>query len=157
MPVVESIPDPDAIHRQIDFPLMYGKAQELIWVSVFAFPEGQSESAVWGKYAPTDERVHQIGRERIAAKQQLRPEYRYIGFISSTAAAIRKICTAAGHGFSVEHSPAEGIHHAEIFYKPANNRAAKQLTKNEKVELKAALRSAFGDVTRDPLRALDLS
>jgi hypothetical protein len=149
MPAAEHIPDEDAIYRLIDYPRMYVDSKELIWGQVFQFPSNApAESVVWGKYAPTPEDVHRLGLEREKGVHERKPGtgMRYVGFIPSTAGAVRAICTRPGHGFSVVHEPREGIHHAEISYKPAGERCLDQLRKNEKNELKLALRKAFGDL-----------
>jgi hypothetical protein len=140
-PSVELIRDEDAIYRQLDFPRMYNDAKEMIWENIFQFPNGEPESLVWSKYAATADEVHRIGCNREARTRQRVPDMRYIGFISSTAAAVRAIKTRPGHGFSVIHAPGEGIHHAEVSYLSA---AGAKLTKNEKSELKLALRQVFG-------------
>jgi hypothetical protein len=146
MALVEHIPDEDAIYRQIDFPRMYDDAKHMIWENIFQFPGGAPESVVWGKYAPTSEDVHRLGFEREAKTRERNPAARYIGFIFSTAGAIRAITTQPGHGFSVSHAPSEGIHHAEISYRPATGQHPGQLKRSEKNELKLALRMAFGDL-----------
>ena len=145
MPIVENIPDEDAIYRQVDFPRMYDDSIGLIWDQIFQFPSGEPESVVWSKYAPTPEDVHRLGIEREKRARERRPEMRYIGFIPSTAGVIRAICTSRGHGFSVVHAPREGIHHAEISYRPAG-----ELKRSERNELKLSLRKAFGDLVTRP-------
>ena len=146
MGLVEQIPDEDAIYRQIDFPRMYDDAKHMIWENIFQFAGGRPESVVWGKYAPTPEDVHRFGRAREAKTRERNPDMRYVGFISSTAGVIRAIATRPGHGFLVAHAPSEGIHHAEISYKPAADQRPDQLKRNEKNELKLALRRAFGEL-----------
>ncbi|HEV7911377.1 MAG TPA: hypothetical protein VGP28_09915 [Methylocella sp.] len=141
MPIVEPIPDEDAIHRQIDFPRMYNDAKEMIWQNVFLFPQGEPESVVWGKYAPTADDVHRSGCNREATTRKRNPDMRYVGFISSTAGTVRAIRTRPGHGFSVVHEPTEGIHHAMVSYLSAAGTALKP---SEKSELKFALSQAFG-------------
>lgn len=146
MPLVEPIPDQDGIHRQVDFPRMYNDAREMIWDNIFQFSQGHPESIVWSKYAPSDDDVHHLGCERESRTRSRRPDTRYVGFISSTAGAVRGITTRAGHGFSVLHAPSEGIHHAEINYQPADGRRLDELKRSEKNELKLALRSVFGEL-----------
>lgn len=138
---VEPIPDEDAIHRQIYFPRMYDDAKEMIWGVVFQFPRGEPESVVWCKYAPTADDVHRIGCDRESTTRERTPDVRYVGFITSAARAIRRITTRSGHGFSVNHAPAEGIHHAEISYRSKDGAGLK---KSEKSELKFSLRQVFG-------------
>ena len=139
----ELIPDGDSVHRLIDFPVMYNESRGMLWEAVFQFPKELSESVIWQKYAPTTEDVHRIGCEREATKRQMKPKIRYVGFISAVARAIRGIRTRHGHGFALSHEPEEGVYHAAISYRPAD---ARLLTKNEKSELKLALRKVFGDL-----------
>lgn len=127
---------------------MYREVAGLIWENIFQFPQGQHESVVWGKYAPTEARVHAIGREREALVRHTRPDRRYVGFISSTAGSVRSFVTAAGHGFSVTHMPDEGAYHAGISYRPREGYTVGQLTRNEKNELKLGLRLLFGPLIR---------
>jgi hypothetical protein len=143
MTPAEFIPNRDSVNRQIDFPNMYNDVKDLIWENVFQFLEGQPESVVWGKYAPTPDDVHRIGCEREANTRERKPQMRYVGYLPSTAGVIRDIKTRPGHGFSVIHAPLEGIHHAEIAYRATADR---KLTKGEKTELKFALRQVFGDL-----------
>jgi hypothetical protein len=146
MPPVEQIPDEGEIHRQLDFPSMYNDAREMIWQNIFQFPGGQSESVVWSKYVPSADDVHRLGCEREASTRARKPDMRYVGFITSTAGAIRGITTRAGHAFAVNHAPCEGVHHAEISYKAGGDRQPDQLKKNEKNELKLALQAVFGEL-----------
>jgi hypothetical protein len=146
MATVELIPDEDAIHRQIDFPRMYNDAKDMIWENIFQFPGGAPESVVWEKYAPTPANIHDLGCEREKKACERNPDIQYVGFISSIASAVRVIRTRPGHGFSVDHAPCEGLHHAEISYKPIGDRNADQLKRGEKNELKLALRKVFGSL-----------
>jgi len=145
---VEDIPDGDAVSRLVDFPRMYEEARGLIWDNIFQFPRGECESVVWARYAPTPADVHRLGCEREAAKRQSNPEmrYAYAGFISSTAGAIRGVRTARGHGFTMNHAPDEGRHHAEVCYAPAGQNGITDLKKADKVELRAALRKVFDEL-----------
>lgn len=137
------IPGADSVHRLIDFPGMYNDSRQMLWEGVFQFPGGQSESVIWQKYAPSKEDVHRIGCEREATKRATKPNFRYIGFISAVAGAIDGVRTRPGHGFALSHEPEERLYHAAISYRPADDRP---LTKNEKSELKLALRKVFGDL-----------
>jgi len=143
MTPVEHIPDGDAIFRLVDFPRMYDGAGDLLWENVFQFPGGKPESVVWSRYAPAADEVHRIGCAREEAVRRRNPGMRYVGFLPSTAGAVRSIGTRAGHGFSVVHEPAEGMYHAHIHYRPNNGRPANQLNRGEKNELKLALRQVF--------------
>ncbi len=145
---VEAIPDADSLHRLIDSPPLYDDARGLIWDLVFQFPKSQDESVIWSKYASSDEQAHKLGCEREARYRLTKPNRHYVGFISSTAGAVRGIRTAAGHGFAVWHQPEEGVYHAGIAYRPADGPKIQQLSTNEKNELKLALRLGFGPLVR---------
>jgi len=144
----EDIPDSDTVSRLVDFPRMYVEAKGLIWNHIFQFPGGECESVVWARYAPTSADVHRLGCEREATKRQGNPEMRYVGFVSSTAGGIRGIMTARGHGFTVNHAPREGRHHAEVCYSPASQNGITDLKKADKGELRAALRNVFGELAQ---------
>ena len=144
-PAQEEIPDNDAVSRLVDYPHKYSSEHDLIWHSIFEFPSRDCESHVWRKYAPEHNDVHDIGRAREPEKQMKRPEYRYIGFITAEVREIRAIQTSRGHGFNVIHEPSEGIHHAHVCYDRADPN--QNLKKNDKAELKLALRNCFGDLT----------
>lgn len=121
---------------------MYALERALIWPNVFEFPGGLGESLVWRAYAPTDDEVHALGCERERNVRQRKPDMRYAGFITAVTGSIRRIRTAAGHGFAVEHKPEEGDHHAEIRYAIAPG--VTTLSKSAKADLKVTLREAFG-------------
>jgi len=140
----ELIPDDTEVRRLVDYPRMDNR-NELLWPNVFEFPNGQGESVIWSKYAPTPADVHQIGCDREVAKREIKPEMRYSGFIPAIVAAIRGIQTNRGHGFNVIHEPAEGDYHAEISYRPA---AQVDLRKADKAELKFALKEVFGPLAQ---------
>lgn len=147
--VVEIIADEDDVHRLIDFPTMYEESKGLVWELIFQLPSPDlCESVVWNKYAPTSESVHHLGLEREAKKRLTKPTMRYIGFITAAVGAIRAIRTRPGHGFSVVHKPAEGVHHAEISYLPAGGADLGTLRKDEKNELKLALRQVFSALNK---------
>jgi hypothetical protein len=143
----ESIPGADVVTRLVDSPRMYEHTKGLIWASTFEFPQGAGESVNWEKYAPLPDEVHRLGKERESAKRETRPEFTYAGFIPVRAESVRKIRTARGHGFEVEHVPSEGIHHAEIRRVPS---AERPLEKADKVELRFALEQAFGPLVPCP-------
>lgn len=146
MPVpAEEIPDIDCASRLIEYPHAYNDDHQLIWGNVFQFPGGQCESLVWRKYAPTDKDVHEIGQDLWARKQAARPrpDRRYMGFMSAVVGDIRSITTHRGHSFSVEHEPAEGVHHAHVCYDQA---AAEPLRPADKAELKNFLKERFSSL-----------
>jgi hypothetical protein len=133
---------------------MLDDADSLLWTNVFQFPTDQNstatpkpplpESLVWARFASMPEGVHAIGCDRQRQKIVTKPNYRYSGFIDSTAEKIRTIETARGHGFSLIHHPAEGQYHVHVHYRIA---AGAELQKNDKSELKDAIRKAFGGLT----------
>jgi hypothetical protein len=151
-PVVEEIPDADAVYRQVDFPSMYREDAGLIWDVIFQFPNGEHESLVWAKYVPTQAAVHELGHQRVAEALRQRPERpkEYVGYLPSTAGRIREIRTKAGHGFLVRHDPPDGIHHVAVDFKPAKGGT---LNKGEKAELKLALKNVFGPLVPDQKNA----
>lgn len=146
MPRAERIPDQDQLFRLVDFPRMYQATRGLIWDEVFQFPGGEHESLVWEKYAPTANHVHRLGCEREAAKRSAKPDFRYCGFIPSTAGSIRAVKTPTGHGFALRHMPGEGRHHVGIFFALNPEAGGKKLSKGEKGDLKFRLRKVFGDL-----------
>jgi hypothetical protein len=137
---VEQIPGNAIITRLIDSPRMYEPAKGLLWESTFEFPGGAGESVNWDKYAPPPEEVHCLGKQREIAKQAVRPEFSYAGYLPAEAERVRAIRTARGHGFDVEHVPSEGIHHAEIRRRASESNP---LNKGDKGELRLALEKAF--------------
>ena len=148
VPAVECIDDADDIYRQIDSPLMYEPQRDLIWNNVFMFSKDGVWSVVWSRYAPTSDDIRKIGCEREAAKHRQKPstDWRYAGYISSTAAAVRIIKTSAGHDCIVYHAPCEGIYHAEIKCLPGGGKTVAALSKNEKSDFREHLRRAFGEL-----------
>jgi hypothetical protein len=138
----EDISDNAEVRRLVDYPRMDNRS-ELIWENVFEFPKEQGESVIWSKYAPTADDVHKVGCEREATKRETKPEMRYSGFIPALVRTIRAIRTIRGHGFQVRHEPDQGDHHAEIIYVPADQL---ELKKADKLELKFALKGAFGQL-----------
>ncbi len=95
---------------------------------------------------PDDGALYRLGCEREAEVRERKPDMSYAGFVASIAGAVRAIQTRAGHGFRVRHEPREGDDHAEISYRPAPGKQVSELEKNEKSELKLALRQKFGDL-----------
>ena len=144
--MIEQVPDGDGVARIILKPRMYdAHNNSLIWDVVFQFPGGRCESAVWRKYAATDDAVHQVGHEVEETIKLRRSNTLYIGFISANVGEIRSVETARGHGFSVVHDPSEdqGLHHVHICYRPQGDQDPTDLTRNDKNELKLLLRNVF--------------
>jgi hypothetical protein len=140
--MVEHVPNEEAISRLIYYPRMYEAYEGLIWQVVFEFPKSTCESVVWRRYAPGVEDVHTIGKDIEEQKKLRRPDVRYVGFISAHVGDVRSIRTANGHSFTVMHEPSEGRHHAHVCY---NSACERDLTKNDKNELKMMLRKTFDD------------
>jgi hypothetical protein len=137
----EVIPDEDYISRLLDWPSMYEEGGKGLLAAnlFFTFPDGQPESVVWRKYAPAEADVHAIGCQREAVKRVSKPHARYTGCRTAHVGTVRAYRTARGHGFSVAHEPSEGIHHAEVAYRAANEATATSLKKADKGELRLAL------------------
>lgn len=140
---VEEIPSADHVSRYIDSPHKFSpQERELIAPNVFQLPssDGQRESLVWRKYKPAIEDVHALGCAIQWVKRAANPNWTYEGAISAKVECIRQIKSKLGGGFSVEHAPAEGIHHAEVKYRVADGR---KLGTAEKLDLKQMLRDVF--------------
>ena len=113
---------------------------------------GGCESSVWGKYAATEAVVHALACDVEKSRRTNKPgtDFQYMGFVSANAGRIRSIRTARGYGFSVTHAPEEGRHHAHICYRQYGPPGAPSSpNKNDRSELKLALRAVYGDdITR---------
>ncbi len=138
----ETIDGGESVSRLVDDPRTYTVEKGLIWETLFQFPHSQHESVVWRRYAPDDLDVHAIGceRERSRRGNPDRSPQRYAGFITAKVCTICAIRNVRGHGFRVDHLPAEGLHHAGISYAPVPGGS---LNKNDKTELKVYLWQAF--------------
>lgn len=139
--MAEDIPDEHEVSRHIDSPHKWKlEEQEFVEASLFEFPSGQSESLVWRKYAPDLATVHNLGCERQQTKRVTKPSWTYVGAITASVASIRAIQTTAGHGFTVEHAPEEGIWHAHVSIRAGAGGAP---NKAHKMDLKEHLRCVF--------------
>jgi len=143
----EEIPDSEVISRHVEAPRTFDpEKRSLILELLFEFPDGRGECVVWRRYAATDGEVHSLGKAWEEKKRARQVEakgvatMKYVGFLSAGVVATRALRSAAGHGFEVSHTPDEGMHHAEIIYKPAEDSA---LTKPHKTELKLMLQRLF--------------
>lgn len=145
----EHIPNEEGVSRLCDWPSMYeDSGRGSIAANLFfTFPEGQSESLVWRKYAPEEADVHALGCQRETVKRARNPQARYTGCRTSKAGTIRDFRSARGHGFTITHEPIEGIHHAAVAYLPAGGATVDTLKKGEKGELKLALSNLFGPLS----------
>lgn len=151
--VAEDIADGEVLSRGVDFPHKYQPVRKLLLDAFLEFPrdkdtkEPMHESVIWRRYLKSDDEVHALGCAKEKAKREQKPQYRYIGFTSATAAQIRQVRNKAGHGFDVEHSPAEGEPwHTSLFFKHATGEPASAIPKLERVELREMIRNAFGAV-----------
>ena len=126
---------------------MYLPESDLIWTSVFAFPEGQGESVAWHRYASSPDGIRAIGCEMEADKRQRKPEATYAGHVQASAAAIRAVKSPNGNGFNVVHLPdvdgADVPHHAEVRYDLVAGTTYQELKRGERNDLKFSLQKAF--------------
>ena len=134
------------VSRQLWFPTMGSDISNLIANNVFLFPsaEGYNESLIWRQFAPNKACMDEIGI--MAQLRRSDKSKRYGGFATSVVDEIRKYKSKHGHGFSINHSPREGIHHLHITYLPADGAGVEKMTKAERSEMKVFLtQSLFGN------------
>jgi hypothetical protein len=105
---------------------------------MFKTERNYKESVVWRKYAPTIAEMHAHGCAKQAADREAGKNCTYLGALTGNVDEVRTIRSKNGARFEVLHVPTEGIHHAEIGY--LHDR---QLTKNDKAELKDGLKKKF--------------
>jgi hypothetical protein len=142
--MVEEILPEDQVSRHIDAPHKWKVAEAAFEEQrLFEFPGDKAESVVWRKYVPLLAEVHRMGCERQAQKREKRPDYTYVGAITSTAAAIRAIRVKDGHGFQLEHEPDEGQWHVHLSYL---RRPGAEFTRVHKMDLKEHLRNVFSQL-----------
>lgn len=139
----EKIPGGESICRHIFFPHMYNKFNELVWMNVFEFPGSQCESTIWRRYVNRMEDIRRLGCERERELKATNPEKQYRGAIWARVRDVRRFRNPNNHGFYLVHEPAEGEHHVHICYHVS---PGTQMTKNDKNELKLALKRIFSDV-----------
>jgi hypothetical protein len=142
---IEQIPDADKVARLIDRPHKYDDVKQVIWENAFIFPGG-SESVCWEKYLKPPGEIHALGREWQTDKRLTKPAMTYIGYLEGVVGPIRAFKTRRGHGFNVVHAPSEGIHHAEVQFRRADGN--EPFDKNDKSELKIAIKGLFGPLVR---------
>lgn len=143
---VEFIDDSEKVSRQLDRPHKYDPLRGVLWENAFMFSNG-AESLVWRNHKPSIEEVHELGCMRQASKRSTKPEWSYVGSITTTAGQIRAIETARGHRLGVEHHPedGQGAHHAEVKLRPMDGVSIKR---NDRSELRLMLERAFGPIER---------
>jgi len=142
--VPEEIADEHSLARHVYAPAMAEANGDLRWNSVFMFErdKGARESLVWMKHVPTMAGVHQLGCDRQRSDHAKDKKTTYLGALTSTAGAIRKLRSKKGAGFVVVHAPDEGVHHVEIEFA-----SEPKADKNDRTELKILLREqAFGPI-----------
>ena len=141
MPVVEEIPDDDRVSRHLYRPSMGSATSDLRWDNVFMFEAsyGRRESLVWSRYAATLTAVHFLGCEKQRADRAKDKPTTYLGALSSSVGAIRRLKSKNGARFEIVHAPNEGMHHVEMTFA-----AAPAPNKNDRSELKVLLREVFG-------------
>ena len=120
---------------------MYSGSVGLIWGQIFTFPDGNPESVFWSRYISVPDGVHTLGQARQERRRQIKPEYRYAGFVAATVGAVRNIVTKRNHRMRVYHAPedGQGNHHAEIAYNPNGG----TFDRSDRNELKLALKRVF--------------
>ena len=143
--ITEHIDDVDILSRWVFEPQMTFVEKELIYKNLFDFPNGQSESAVWRKYAIADQDVHDFGTKFEEIKRNKNPKTTYKGFCSSAAEAIRnlKFSDVDGHGFKIDHEPDEGNYHAHVSYDFANGTKYEDVLKSRRQQLRYNLSKVF--------------
>jgi len=148
---LEKIPDEDRIHRHVDRPTHFDT--DLIWEKTFQFQiKKPSESVVWSKYAPTEEKVHIIGLKRVEAIKECGPgqaNRQYVGYISSVTGNVRSLVCSGGSAFSVDHAPDEGQHHAEITIKFSKAAQTKNKQRLHRDNLRLMLKREFSEIVRN--------
>jgi hypothetical protein len=153
---VEGIPGPDAhekiVCRHVYFPQMYDRQRDLIWLNVFEFPECQPESLAWEKYARIPIEMHDIGVNRERQRREMKPDFRYEGFISAKVTSLREITSADGkHGFRIQHEPLDDArYHVHIYYCPSGDICSREIRKLTRTELRLALQARFSPVVGPP-------
>jgi hypothetical protein len=124
VPPKEDIPNDALVSRLVDSPLRWSRAEsKYIEDKLFEFQTFkdendypyEEESLVWRKYVPDIEQVHGMGCQQQHLKRKRgKSEHCYEGAMTVTAGSIRKLTAGRGHGFTVDHAPAEGVWHAAV-------------------------------------------
>jgi hypothetical protein len=141
--VPEIITGEDHVSRHLFAPAMGFPNGDLIWECVFMFKKEREcrESVVWRRYAATLTDVHELGcAKQTTDRNSGKVNCTYFGALTANVDQIRRLRSKTGARFQVLHAPQEGIHHAEVSY--LHDR---QLTKNDKAELKHGIKNTFLD------------
>ena len=143
--VVELIPDPENVSREIFRPQLTNAEAVVVYDMLFEFPNGLPESVIWRRHCETEGEVHDMGIAHESAKKARRPDVEYLGFGTASAGRIRSIAEQIrdGHGFEVKHEPSEGNQHAEVAFQLINGVSYGELKRNQKQELKFVLGNLF--------------
>lgn len=138
----EAIPDEDDVSRHLFAPSMRAADSDLVWHAVFMFKSdrGYCESLVWRKYAQALADVHELGCKKQASDRAAGKDCTYFGALTANIGGVRAIRSKNGARFFIEHRPEEGIYHVHICLKNGDS-----ITKNDKSELKKAIRDHFSE------------
>jgi hypothetical protein len=140
--VPDHIPDGDYVSRHLFAPEMGSADFALLWDRVFMFKTDRNfcESVVWRKYAPAMAAVHNLGCAKQKVDRAAGKNCTYFASVTAKVERVRAIRSLTGARFEVVHAPEEGKHHAHITYAEGH-----ALTKNDKAQLKQAIRHAFSE------------
>jgi hypothetical protein len=139
-------------------PQVFDESGHLIWKHHFQFatrttPSGNRtncESLVWRRYAKTIFKVHNLGcLEGELRRREKGIDKTYIGCVTASVGVLRSLQSNNGHSFYVIHEPCDnGVikrYHAHICYKLADGSEIKDLTKNDKIDLRDKLVETFSN------------
>jgi hypothetical protein len=112
MLAVEEIPNGDTVSRSVTLPQCEFDLEKNLIKNMFVNLGDEGESLIWRKYASADHACHEFG---LALNRVGRL---YIGFANTITGNIRAYQSPNGHGFSVEHDPKDGVHHAVVKFLP---------------------------------------
>jgi hypothetical protein len=128
------IGDCASLSRLIHAPRMGDSIAELKQEVVFNISVDKPESINLDRLCPHSFRNF-LGL-RIEINSATDKPRRYLGYLQSTASAIRSFETKAGFGYKIEHSPSEGLHHVHISFR---SKGSTQPSRSERNELRVAL------------------
>ena len=141
----------DLLSRTIFHPQMQKDEGQVVFKTMFEFPDGQPESVIWRNFKPLDSAVHELGVAMQKDKRSKGKNATYMGF---GTAKMSKICQVGtniddGFGFELKYAPAEGDHHVHVEYKFAVGKTYANLNRARKQELKFSLCKLFSSSITD--------
>jgi len=148
----EIIGNDELLSRQVFHPPMFPDGVLLLVRALFEFPGGQCESLVWHRYAAGLDGIHRMGCERQTELRQRQlsagrnADKTYVGAATARAVDITQYRNPNGHGFSLCHEPAEGIHHVHVCYDSVPG--SQPMTRGDKGEIKLKLAEIFHALSR---------